>query len=242
MSARKKLPAASAPPSPSTSLTCHAPHPDPARKGQPCGSPLGHHVGAFEFDTTAKRMPAEPDGCTWVRCSRDSCKAWNRFAPAVEMSTNVQSAASVSLEDRLAALPLPKQVAAQALAGGVPVPMIAAAIARDEKTVRRWRDEDPAFLAIVLELRPAIASTTVTNMLEFFQAAAKTNAEKGETADLRWFLDRTIFFPNKLALARAAKPDGQSINVNVAQQQQATQGAIASIWEKRGARPGAQEE
>lgn len=227
MTARKKLALPAAPPAPTTTLTCHAPHPDPAKKGQPCGSPLGHQAGAFTFDTTAKQMPHEPDGYTWVRCPRGSCRAWNRFAPVAVVSPAVTPVPLETLEQRILALPLPRQIAAHALAGGLPASRVGEAVGVDERTVQRWNAE-PDFRAIVLEIRPAITSTAVAAVMEDFHKAASANAAKGFTADQKWFLDRTMFFENKLSLARAAKQEGQSINVNV---------AIASIWEKRGVVP-----
>lgn len=219
-------------PAPTATLTCHAPHPDPARKGQPCGSPLGHHVGAFEFDTTAKRMPHEPDGFTWARCSRESCKAWNRFR-RVSAHDIAPVAPLRTLEERLAVLPLNQQVAAHALAGGLPYRRVAAQLGVDPSTVTRWK-QDPGFLSIVLEIRPAITSTAVASVLQEFYVGMRKNLKGGSTSDHKWYLDRTLFFENKMALARAAKQEGANVSVNVNQQQQATQGAISSIWEKRG--------
>lgn len=58
--------------------TCHAPHPDPRKKGDACGSTLGW-VPSVSFVTTAGEAPKTPDGTIWLRCPRESCQQWNRF-------------------------------------------------------------------------------------------------------------------------------------------------------------------
>lgn len=61
-------------------LTCHAPHPDPAKRGQQCGAPLGTSDATVQFVTTAAALPSAPGpGEIWTHCPRRSCGAWNRF-------------------------------------------------------------------------------------------------------------------------------------------------------------------
>lgn len=62
-----------------TRVTCHAPHPDARRAGDPCGSLIGDVPGDVEFVTTADRAPAAPDGEVWLLCPRRNCGKWNRF-------------------------------------------------------------------------------------------------------------------------------------------------------------------
>jgi hypothetical protein len=64
---------------PTSRVTCHAPHPDPKKPGEPCGSLLGDVPGAVEFVTTAPHAPAHPDGGVWLACPRRKCGMWNRF-------------------------------------------------------------------------------------------------------------------------------------------------------------------
>jgi len=66
-------------PLPMVRITCHAPHPDTARDGDPCGTLLGDIPGAIVFVTTSRRAPESPDGDVWVRCTRRECGIWNRF-------------------------------------------------------------------------------------------------------------------------------------------------------------------
>jgi hypothetical protein len=61
-------------------LTCHAPHPDPMKRGQQCGTPLGAIDSDVMFVTTAEREPSPMlPGQIWIRCSRKTCGHYNRF-------------------------------------------------------------------------------------------------------------------------------------------------------------------
>lgn len=66
-----------------TQLRCHAPHPDPKRSTEVCDSVLCHAPGAYAFAGLVARMPDEPDGYAYQRCTRKSCAAVNRFAIVV---------------------------------------------------------------------------------------------------------------------------------------------------------------
>lgn len=66
-------------------ITCHAPHPDPAKPATTCSALLGYIPGPIAFAGIVQQAPAEPDGYAYARCQRSSCRAWNRFeivAPA----------------------------------------------------------------------------------------------------------------------------------------------------------------
>jgi hypothetical protein len=60
-------------------ITCHAPHPDPSKRGQACGTPLGAMDEAVQFVTTSDRDPQVEPGQIWVKCGRQTCGRWNRF-------------------------------------------------------------------------------------------------------------------------------------------------------------------
>lgn len=63
-----------------TRLVCSAPHPDPMKRGQKCGTPLGAIDTAVRFVTTADREPSPlPPGQIWIKCSRQTCGRYNRF-------------------------------------------------------------------------------------------------------------------------------------------------------------------
>jgi hypothetical protein len=67
-------------------LHCHASSPDPKvlvyNPDAKCASPIGHSFAPVRFVETAGRAPEQPDGRTWVRCSR--CKTWNVFEAVSE--------------------------------------------------------------------------------------------------------------------------------------------------------------
>lgn len=61
-------------------LTCHAPHPDPAREGETCGRILADSFpGTAEFIRTEDSPPQSALGYVVLRCSRAACRAWNVF-------------------------------------------------------------------------------------------------------------------------------------------------------------------
>lgn len=61
-------------------VSCHAPHPDPMKRGQQCGTPLGAIDSEVHFVTTADREPSPlPPGQIWIKCSRKTCGRYNRF-------------------------------------------------------------------------------------------------------------------------------------------------------------------
>ena len=73
-----------------TRLTCQAPHPDPDRSGDRCGTLLAYARGQFAFVATADDVPATLDEVartalaqetadTWLQCSERTCGKWNRF-------------------------------------------------------------------------------------------------------------------------------------------------------------------
>lgn len=64
-------------------LRCRAPHPDPRRRGEECGTPLCHALPAtYTWVGIAERMPNEPDGLVYKPCPRKACRAINVFAIA----------------------------------------------------------------------------------------------------------------------------------------------------------------
>ena len=66
--------------SPTIVLRCHAPHPDPRRPGEQCGTPLSHAVRAeYEWTGIVRRMPEAPDGHVYKCCPRKTCRAVNAF-------------------------------------------------------------------------------------------------------------------------------------------------------------------
>jgi hypothetical protein len=67
-------------PEPREKVTCHAPHPDPRKKGEACGSFLTYLPAGVEFVTTADQAPRAPDGSYWLACPRRNCGKWNRFS------------------------------------------------------------------------------------------------------------------------------------------------------------------
>jgi hypothetical protein len=73
-----------------TRLTCRAPHPDPGRSGDLCGTLLAVARGEFVLVAIADDAPATLDAVartvleqesadTWLRCSARGCGKWNRF-------------------------------------------------------------------------------------------------------------------------------------------------------------------
>lgn len=75
--------ARAAPPTPTTALTCHAPHADPRKASISCGTQLCITVpGVYAFAGLVARMPAAAladDGHVYHPCPRHSCGAVNRF-------------------------------------------------------------------------------------------------------------------------------------------------------------------
>jgi hypothetical protein len=62
---------------------CRAASPDRARRhdsARACSQPLGDIPAGSVFVGTAQRMPDQPDGRVWMRCSRKECRTWNVFA------------------------------------------------------------------------------------------------------------------------------------------------------------------
>lgn len=219
-------------------LTCHAPHKDPkrARAGAACEQLLGDYPGGYEFITTAKRLPTEQSSDAWIPCPK--CKAWNRFriVPVETPVTVAVPAADASLEERLRALPPIQQRAAIALAQGLKKAPTARLLQVDRGTVITW-SKRPDFAETVQQLAAAnsgrqasITQEHIAAALTAFFAVLEKDTTKGIAHNLRWFLSRTVFQDIELAKKAAG---GTSVNVNVAQQQAQTQGAITSIWEKR---------
>lgn len=77
-------------------LKCGAPHPDPKRPSDTCGSLMNaipKVVGEIIFAGTVKRIPDDPDGKIYAVCPR--CKAVNKFifvAPARTLATDADVA------------------------------------------------------------------------------------------------------------------------------------------------------
>jgi len=60
-------------------VCCHAQHPDPKRRGQVCGKPLGDVPASATFAGLSARRPSEPDGRIRLQCPRRDCRTWNIF-------------------------------------------------------------------------------------------------------------------------------------------------------------------
>jgi hypothetical protein len=60
-------------------LHCHATTQGPAAQ---CGTFVGYTREDVRFVGLAARAPSQPDGRTWVRCTR--CKTWNTFEAVTE--------------------------------------------------------------------------------------------------------------------------------------------------------------
>lgn len=217
-------------------LTCHAPHRDPRKrkKAEPCGGLLGDHAGAYQFVTTADKLPPQPDGDAYVLCAK--CQKWNRFRVVPPETTVAVPAPDATLEDRVNALPPLQQRAAIALAQGLKKAPTARLLQVDRGTVIAW-SKRPDFAETVQQLAAANAGAqaSVTQQhiaaaLTAFFAVLEKDTSKGIAHNLRWFLSRTVFQDIELAKKAAG---GSSVNVNVQQQQAQTQGAITSVWEKR---------
>lgn len=122
-----------------------------------------------------------------------------------------------SFEDRIAGLTFRQQVVVRLLASGMGPVWIARNTGISRKTIQRFKAR-AEIGAIVQEWRLTISAPAVETMLEEFYVAARANAAKGILADHRWFLDRTLFLENRMALARAAKGMAPSVSVTVAAQ------------------------
>ena len=76
---------------PVTQLTCFAPHPDPRKAGEPCGTFFTYLRGNCGPVTIAERRLATPEDAyyvddsgeelldLWFRCTRRDCGKWCRF-------------------------------------------------------------------------------------------------------------------------------------------------------------------
>jgi hypothetical protein len=63
-----------------TKLVCHAPHPDPAKRGERCGYTLvDSFPGKVEFERNERHYPEPDREHVAARCSRKSCLQVNVF-------------------------------------------------------------------------------------------------------------------------------------------------------------------
>lgn len=221
-----ELTAPAAPPSPVTRLTCHAPHPDPKKKGHACGGFLGHVHGAYDFVTSAPKAPQEPGGFTWLLCPRESCRQWNKWHLVTAL---VPTLPEGSIEERLAKFPVEQQQAILALGSGLGYRQTAGSIGIDRRTIFRWR-ENPEFMALRREVAPALSATHMRVALEALFELIEKDKKKGVGTHIRWFLARTMF--SEFEKDRAQR-GATAINLNVAQHQQQTQATVKSVWEDR---------
>lgn len=250
-------------PLPIVRLTCHAPHPDPARKGEACGGLLGDVPGALDFVTTVRKLPTAADGLVSLRCPKNSCGAWNRFrltpleggaepeptpapVPAVLQPTDVGTPAPPdpatrlpTLDEVTAALATlePRQVRAIALRmGGLARAQAARELGLSAKTLQRWEKDDR--YCRVLEL---VIVSAAGRAVEDMQAP-----ERAALSALMDVIERDrkkgVAHNARWLLARTRFRDlelqkalagGTAVNVNVQQQQQQVQGSITAIWEQR---------
>ena len=210
-----------------TRLTCRAPHPDPKKKGQPCGSILGDVQGSYEFVTYADKAPHQPDGSTWLRCPRDNCRRWNKWKL---LAAPVPTVAEGSIEERLKRFPENQQQAILALAGGMRDKQVAAAVGVADRTLRVWK-ENEEFQALRIAIAPTLSASHVRAALEALFTLIEREAKSGRGGThVRYFLNRTLFA--EFEKERAAK-GGTAINLNVAQHQQQTQATVKQTWEER---------
>lgn len=215
-------------------LTCHAPHPDPARAAEACAAPLGAAPGRLEFVTTAERMPDEPDLHAWLRCPRSSCAQWNKFR-LVPLETAVTAAAPI--EERLAQLPEDQRIAVTLLAGGLGVVRTARAVGVARKTITRWT-KDEVFNSIRRAIAPRITMHHAREVLEGFFDVLAMDRKKGKAANFRWIMQRILpeFAAFEQARAEAGAPSaGVPVNLTVTQVQQSlsVEAEIRAYWDQQ---------
>lgn len=227
-------PAPSPPTTPAISrLTCHAPHPDPKKKGKDCGGLLGDVPGKYAFVTTAKKAPAEPDGYVWLRCPGGRCGTWNKFRilppePQQSSSTAIEVR---TIEARFGRLPENQQQAVLALAGGLSVGQTARAVGVDPRTIHRWAN-DEEFAALRVALAPEISKSHIQTALAGFFDVVEKDRKKGVATNMRWFLSRTVFADFERSRA-AARGNNVNVGVSMSQSQEQTESSIKRVWEVR---------
>ena len=209
-----------------TRLTCRAPHADPKKKGQPCGSILGDVPGSYEYVTNAEKAPHEPDGFTWLRCPRDNCRRWNKWKLVVTTPTVPEG----SIEERLKRFPENQQQAIMALAGGMREGQVAKVVGVSDRWLRKWK-ENPEFQALRIAIAPSLSAAHIRTALEALMTLIEKEAKGGRGGThIRYLLNRTMFA--EFERERAASK-GNIVNLNVAQHQQQTSATVKSVWEER---------
>lgn len=217
--------------SPVTRLTCHAPHPDPKKKGKDCGGLLGDVPGKYEFVTTAKKAPAEPDGYVWLRCPGGRCGTWNKFR--ILPPTTSVAAAEDSDVAALSRLPEIQQQAVMALAGGLSVTATAAAIGVDRVTVHRWL-KDPLFTRVRQNIGPRLSAAHLTTAFAAFFDVVEQDRKKGRAHNARWIMARLDSMLADFERSRAAaRGNNVNVGVSMSQSQEQTESSIKRVWEVR---------
>lgn len=225
---------APSPPPPTTPaisrLTCHAPHPDPKKKGEDCGGLLGDVPGKYEFVTTAKKAPAHPDGYVWLRCPGGRCATWNKFRlrPTLGDARDLEVR---TVRGRFEAFPERQQQAILALAGGLSIVQVARAVGVDRATIKRWSAE-PDFAEMRLTLAPELGAAHVRTAFEAFFEVIEKDRQKGRAHNIRWFLSRTVFAELERSRA-AARGNNVNVGVSMSQSQEQTESSIKRVWEAR---------
>lgn len=63
---------------PTVRVQCQAPHPDPRKRGEPCGYVLGDIPAGWRFVGISPTRPPI-NGKTQLLCGRRDCRMWNSF-------------------------------------------------------------------------------------------------------------------------------------------------------------------